>query len=119
MAIQSVPATSAVLREAISEGLGPRPDRSRDATRIYDKAPTVRMKSMSMSSTYWGVCGKWTKPATRVTTRTASLMRMAAITLAMDLTVAYFFTSWLHPEIRIPGTVPTRAATNHLSTMAV
>ena len=46
-------------------------------------------------------------------------MKMAAMTLAMDLTVAYFFTSLLHPEIRIPGTVPAVAAASHLSTSTV
>ena len=44
---------------------------------------------------------------------------MAAITLAMERTVVYFFTSLLHPEIRIPGTVPRVAAASHLSTRMV
>ena len=46
-------------------------------------------------------------------------MSMATITLAIDLTVAYFFTSRLHLEIRTPGTVPAADTASHFNTSTV
>ena len=115
----SVPPTSAVLREAISEGLGPWEDSSRDATRMYESAPTVRIRSRSRISEYCDIWGKCTHPITSTSTRAVSLMTMAPSIRAMERTVAYFFTSRLHPVTRTPVTVPATAATTHFSTVRI